>query len=76
MEKGIAIKPARVRVSTNLYEAEHGIAPTGEKGWLFRDRRRNGNGRTFTCSGWYGKAKRKARRKAAARGIYDIEVMP
>ena len=73
MTKGIAIKHSRVRVAYGLYQSERGEMPRGDGRWMFRA---VGSETRFICSGLYSKAKRSAMRKAASRGVYDIEVMP
>lgn len=74
MTKGIAVSTSKVRVATARYEHEHGKKPGGNGYWRFRI---CGNWmREFTYTGLYSKAKRNAQRRTAARGFYDIEVLP
>ena len=74
MPKGKAFGPGIVRVSTRLYESEHGEKPSGEGYWVFRMGGRNP--REFVFEGLYSKGKRKAQHSAGARGVFDIEVQP
>ena len=74
MTKGIAIKPSRVRVSTKLYVSEVGEMPHGKGYWVFQE-----TGKrliTWEIDARYSEAKRCAKRRAAANGFYDIEVVP
>lgn len=71
--KGKAVKKDTVRVSAKLYKSATGELPAGDRRWVFRD---VGGANLYEVSGPYAKAKKSAVTMAAARGVFDIEVMP